>query len=111
MVSRSIVAIASDISTAKVEEGSGQESQDVACNGGATGWIRRELLMARFEKECDVMPRDELEKRFVALQHIAKAALQSFSAKNRDEEIEANQEVGFALANYKRLELDLSHGD
>jgi hypothetical protein len=65
--------------------------------------------MARFEKECDGMPRDELEKRFVALQHIAKAATLSFTAKNRDEEVAANTELGFAFANYKRLELELSH--
>ena len=30
--------------------------------------------MTRFQKECDGMPRDELEKRFVALQEIAELA-------------------------------------
>ncbi|MDD1678962.1 MAG: hypothetical protein LUO93_07275 [Methanomicrobiales archaeon] len=67
--------------------------------------------MTRFEKECDGMPRDELEKRFVGLQTIAIAAAQSFNAKNLDDEIAANQELGSALANYRRIELELSHDD
>jgi hypothetical protein len=67
--------------------------------------------MARFQKDCDRMPRHELEKRFVALQHVAKAAALSFTAKSRDEEVAANQELGFAFANYKRIELELNHDD
>lgn len=65
----------------------------------------------RYEKDCDGMPRDELEKRFVALQVIAKSVKKISFSYNAYEWKMIWNELSTSLAKYEELEKTLSHDD